>query len=146
MPIYINLEYEDSYASTKSKRFEMVAATLTQAELDAPGVVSALQAASDAIIRKWTLSEENLVAGPVPAETNIDAGMTLRGQLDGRTKKTAIKLPTPVAGVINPDRSIDISDALIVAIFGLFDAAGTPTLKVSDGEQLSAIISGVLDR
>lgn len=146
MSIFLNLTYEDVYASTKTKRFEMVAATLTQAELDMPGIITALQAASDAIIRKAVLSEETLYAGPVPAGINIDAGMTNRLQLDGRSEKTTLKLPTPVAAIINPDRTIDVGSAIMLAVFALFDAGGTPTLKISDGEQASALLSGILDK
>jgi hypothetical protein len=50
----------------------------------------------------------------------------------------------PAAGIINPDGSVDIADADLLALIALFETGGK--LRVSDGNYVTAVLSGALDK
>lgn len=144
--IFLNVVYEDEDFRQTKKRFRMNATTLTQAEIDAPTCITAFENVTKSEIRKWSLKQETESAIAAAVGSNIDAGMTIKAQLAGRTNKTSLKLPDPVAAVIASGGIVDVDGVLMQAVFDLFDTAGTPLLKISDGELLSAFISGTKDK
>jgi hypothetical protein len=50
----------------------------------------------------------------------------------------------PAAAIVNPDGSIDIADEDVLAYVALFETAGH--LRVSEGNYVTALLSGSLDK
>jgi hypothetical protein len=78
----------------------------------------------------------------VSAGANIDAGITLSCELtDGG--KAPLRVPAPITSVVNPDGTVDITNVLVS---DFVDNWISGNFLLSDGETVSALLSGKLDR
>jgi len=141
---FVTMSVEDSFSRVKTKRVELVTTDSTQAEIDAAFVVQTYQAAIDGLITKWAVTGENYVAGPA-GPSNVDTGVTMSCQLAGRAEKAANKWPTPDTAYINIDGTVDLANALVVAVQNLYVAPGG-VARLSDGETITGFVSGKLDK
>jgi len=141
---YVLMTLEDQYGRQSSKRVQLVTDDAAQAEIDAGLVAAAYSAAMGGIVRKWTLQGVYEFAGPA-APGNIDTGVTIRAQLDGRSDKAATKWPMPLSDYLQAGGTVDVDDALVQAIEGLYQSPGNIAL-LSDGEAITEFISGTLDK
>ncbi len=141
---FVSMVFEDQYGRQSTVRRELVSVDPAQCELDALAIAAAYDAATGGIIRKVTVNGEASFAGPAAAG-NIDTGVTMRAQLDGRPEKAATKWPMPLDAYILSGGVVDTANALVVAVQNLFVTPGNIAL-LSDGEAITGFISGVLDK
>lgn len=143
MTIYaMALTYVDAYQRRGTKRYELDTADFTAALARAATLATALGNLMEADILKYTVGQEVPYTDTVVAGANRDEGITLSADL-GAGKTAAIKIPTPVNTVINPDGTVDITDGLITALETEY--LSTEVL-VSDGEVVLDFLSGKLDK
>lgn len=143
MPIYaMALTYVDAYQRRGTKRYELDTVDFAGALARAATLATALGNLMEADILKYTVGQEIPYTDTVVAGANRDEGITLSADL-GAGKTAAIKIPTPVNTVINPDGTVDITDGLITALETEY--LSTEVL-VSDGEVVLDFLSGKLDK
>jgi len=146
MPLYpLGISLVDSYNRPTTRSFLVNAADFASAQAFVPGFVTAYQAVTELQLYETRLTDIAQYAGAPAGGSNIDEGMTLSVQLDTPGKKGSVKVPSPVAAVINPDATIDLTDALMVALEGLY-TSGVTDLTASDGETVTGFIKGTLDK
>lgn len=133
----------DDYGRSLTKGFETDATTLANAKTYVEAGLTALHAISDAGWAKQDYLDAQVTTQAATAGANRDVGATLRVALNNG-KNYAMKIPMPAAGIVNPDGSIDIADADLLAYVALFETAGH--LRVSEGNYVTAILSGSLDK
>lgn len=143
---HVTLTIEDAYARTKQKRVELVSVDAAQMEIDSGVAVTTYQGVMEGIIRKASVVGDMAYAGPVPAGVNIDTGVTCSVQLDGRPEKASLKWPTPLPSLFLGDGTLNTADALVVAVQDMYGTGVGGIARLSDGEAISSIISGKLDK
>jgi len=133
----------DDFGRSLTKGFETDATTLVNAKTYVEAGLTALHAISDAGWQKQDYLDAQTTTQAPGAGANRDTGATLRVTLDNG-KNYALKIPMPAADIINPDASIDIGNADVLAYVALFETAGH--LRVSEGNFVTALLGGSLDK
>ena len=136
------LTYVDAYQRRGTKRYELDTLDFAAALARAGTLSTALANLMEGEILKYTVGQEIDYTDTVDAGANRDEGITISADL-GAGKTAAIKVPTPVNTVLNPDGTIDLTDGLITA-FETEYLSGE--VLVSDGEIVLDFLSGKLDK
>jgi hypothetical protein len=137
------LTLRDAYNRYTSKLFETTATTVVAALADCAALSVDLDAVSLAATVKNRVASEALINSVPQAGANVDAGATLHCRLDNG-KLYALKIPAVNPAIVNPDGSIIIDDALVLAFVAHFQSGGEFT--VSEGNLIVSIEYGELDR
>jgi len=144
---YFSLTLVDAYGRQTSKRIEVEPqALLGDYATLAAAIASDIQAVTDLGLVTMTVTLPMSQAFAVTAGGNVDVGATFSGYVyGGDGKKASWKLPGIKAAKVDPDGSIDITEADVEDVLERFlQASGD--LLLSDGEQISSWISGALDK
>lgn len=145
MPVYnVNVEIVDAQNRKTSKNYETQdLADFAAALVAADTLVDALALITEGDILSYIVSQRIVYTDTVTAGANADEGGTfVLRKADNR--HCAHKIPMPIAAIRQPDGSLDIEDASVIAYFGNFMDAGD--FVMSDGEVVTTVISGKLDR
>lgn len=142
MTWYLDIELVDAYSRRSAKRFEMTAVDHATATADAALILPEFQAVTQLRVLSFSLSERTVYSGTLTTGANRDEGATLKGRKPDGYLAT-LKIPGPVTSIRQPDGTIDMSDAALVAFINRFTTGDK--LLISDGETISIWISGVLD-
>ena len=147
MGIKISVKLVDDFERYTTKRFELKTADPAQAVTDALVVAPLVAAASDCGLVSCTVLIPAAITPTAPtANANLDAGATIQGRLAGASGKFAsLKLPAPLASYLNPDGTVDLTDATLKALLDKWIPA-TDILLISDGEGVTEWLRGTLDR
>lgn len=138
------LTVEDTYGRRKTKGVDLVTLDAAQAEIDGGTVITTYANVMEGFIRKAQIAGVLEFAGAVPAGVNVDTGVTCSCQLAGRPEKAALKWPTPLPAIFLPDGTLNTLEPVVIAVQNLYTAGSIATL--SDGESITAILSGKLDK
>ncbi len=106
-------------------------------------LLTALGNLTEAEILYYNLGREVTYTDTPVAGANVDEGMTALARKTNN-KLVVIKVPAPINAVFNPDGTLDIVDAIVTAYTNHFIATGGFT--ISDGENITALVSGRLDK
>ena len=147
MGIKMSIKLVDDYERYTTKRYELKTADPAQAVTDALVVAPLLAAATDCGLVSCTVLIEAGITPTTPtANANLDAGATIQGRLAGTAGKFAsTKIPAPLAAYIEPDGTIDLTNATLKAFLDKWIPA-TDLLLISDGEGVTEWLKGTLDR
>jgi len=143
MAIACRITMVDDFGRSLSKGVETVDTVIATAITHVTAYLTALHAVSDAGWRKQDYLADGVITQAPGAGANRDTGATIRVTLDNG-RNYAFKIPMPAASIINPDGSVDIGDADVLALIALFETAGY--LRVSDGNYVTAVLGGSLDK
>jgi hypothetical protein len=141
----VTLLYVDAYSRRKTKQVQLVSVDPAQAETDALLVASTYANVTVGGIIKATIRGDIDLAGVAGAGSNIDTGVTVTCQLADRPEKASNKWPMPDPAIINPDGTLDLTNAEVIAVENLYVTPGNIAL-LSDGEAIDGFISGRLDK
>jgi hypothetical protein len=133
----------DDYGRSLTKGVETVETVIATAITDIGAYLTALHAVSDAGWQKQDYLAAGVVSQAPGAGANRDTGATIKVTLDNG-KNYAFRIPMPAASIINVDGSVDVGDADVLALIALFETGGK--LRVSDGNYVTAVLSGSLDK
>jgi hypothetical protein len=133
----------DDYGRQTSKSFESEATTLTDAQTWGAALLADILAFSQLGSLMTTNSDKEVTNNAPESGSNVDTGATIRCRLDNG-KVYAFKMPAPDVALINPDGTIDITNALVTDLIGNFMSAGH--YRVSEGNVVVTILGGELDR
>lgn len=143
MPIFqLALSYVDAYQRRGTKSFELDAIDYPTALTNAGTFVGELANAMMADILKYSVATEVVYTDSVDALANKDEGITISCDLGGG-KTAALKIPTPVKSYIDPDGTVDMTNAIITALESTYIAG---EVLISDGETVLDFLSGKLDK
>jgi hypothetical protein len=133
----------DSLNTQVKKRYEMETDVLATAQTVMVDVIADLEAVTDLGVVSIAYTEkDDTLESAAAANSSVDAGATFRLRLtDGGV--AVHKIPGFPIAKVSSNRNIDVSDADVVAYFNNFFDAGALTL--SDGETISAVLSGTFD-
>jgi len=146
MPDYkAGFSLSDDYARVTVRSFIFTAADITAAIALAAQFATAYQAVTELHLFETRLTDENAIGGSPVSGANVDEGMSISAQLATANKKANIQIPAPVAAIINADGTIDLADALMVTLLGVYTQS-TNFVTASDGETVTAFLKGTLDR
>lgn len=143
MAISCRITMVDDYGRSLTKGVETVETVIATAITDIGAYLTALNAVSDAGWQKQDYLAAGVVTQAPAAGANRDTGATIKVTLDNG-KNYAFKIPMPKAAIIEADGSVDVADADVLALIALFETAGK--LRVSDGNYVTAVLSGSLDK
>lgn len=135
----------DAFARITTRSFILEAADYTAAATLTTQFTSLYQDVTELHLFETRLVEEDAIAGAPIGGSNVDAGMSITAQLATPNKKASIQIPSPVAAVINPDGTIDVTGTEMAALLVAYTQA-TNYITASDGEVVTAFIKGVLDK
>lgn len=135
----------DAYGRVTTRSFIFEAADFANASTLMGTFTTAYQGVTELHLFESRLVEEENIAGAPVGGSNVDEGMTISAQLATPGKKASIQVPSPVAAIINVDATIDLTDALMIALEGQYTKS-TPFVTASDGETVDSFIKGTLDR
>jgi hypothetical protein len=133
----------DDYGRSLSKGVETVDTVIATAITHVSAYLTALNAVSDAGWQKQDYLAAGVITQAPVAGANRDTGATIKVTLDNG-KNYAFRVPMPKTTIINPDGSVDVGNADVLALIALFETAGY--LRVSDGNYVTAVLSGSLDK
>jgi len=135
----------DAYGRRTVKRLEVEEQALLVDYLAvALAVATDLEAVTDLQLIRMDLTLSMEQSFDVTAGANVDVGGTFSGYIDGGDgKKASHKVPSIKAALVDPDGSIPIEGAVSDYLDNFLTAGD---LMLSDGETISAWISGTLDR
>lgn len=143
MAISVRITMVDDYGRTLGKGVETLDTVIATAITHVGAYLTALNAVSDAGWSKQDYLAAGVVTQAPGAGANRDVGATLKVTLDNG-KHYPFRIPMPKAAIINADGSVDVADADVLALIALFETAGY--LRVSDGNFITAVLSGSLDK
>lgn len=143
MAIACRITLVDDYGRSQGKAVETVDTVIATAITHVTAYLAALLAVSDAGWQKQDYLADGVLTQAPTAGANRDTGATIKVTLDNG-KNYPFRIPMPKAAIINPDGSVDVGDADVLALIALFETAGY--LRVSDGNFVTAVLSGSLDK
>jgi hypothetical protein len=143
MAIDVTFSLVDDYARSASKRFEGEATTLVQAAIDAGSLMTDFLAVSGMGTTLVTYRQAEVENNAASTGANLDAGATIHCRLENG-KGYAFKIPAIKSSLLNPDGTVNISDAAITDFVANFQLSGP--YRVSEGNYVVSILSGELDR
>lgn len=138
----ITLSIQDAYARRTVKRFECDVADFATAGGVATSLATDFAALSEAEVLKYSVGQETTWSDSVTAGANLDEGITLSVQKEDGSK-AVIKVPAPINSVINPDGTVDITATAVTDYVDNWISNG---VTISDGEVVTSLLSGKLDR
>jgi len=145
MAIVATVTLKDDHGRLTTKRIETTETLIANAETAMGLWAAAMVLISDLGVVRITYSEsaEDEAYAQVSG-ANLDVGGTFRLELEDGAfaphKIPGVKDSLVTAG----SDAIDIENVSVVAYFDLFKTGGS--LRLSDGEAMSALVSGTLDR
>lgn len=145
MAINVTLRLRDSFGRETTKRVETTATVLANA-VDAisgvGGYLTELNAVTDLqFISAVFSSKDDTGAFAGAANSNADVGATFT-VLTTTGKRASHHIPGFPLSLVGAGGQIDVAGAAVVAYFENFVSG---ILRLSDGEQVSSILSGSLD-
>jgi len=147
MPEYTcYVEMIDAFGRRATKRFQSDPAVLDFATAlsNAADLVADLAALSELRVLAYTVGQRVTYSDTVDTGANKDEGATLVVELIDN-KRHAMKVPGPIQTIRNADGTIDVTDASVLNYVANF-LDGSTLWTVSDGETVSEVLSGTLDK
>lgn len=145
---WMSLTLVDAYGRQTTMRREMQAQLLlADYQFEIADFVSKLEAVSDLGVVRADFVQTGVGSQvEVTAGANVDVGATFSGWIEGIPgKKASTKIPGIKASKVNPDGTVDLTDADVAAFLALYsDDPGD--FFISDGENVDDWIRGALDR
>jgi len=144
MPTFnLVLTYADGQNREGRKSFESeVLADWTAAEAAASALITDFEAICDAEVLRYALSQTYIESDAGGATANKDEGITIQVRKTN-SERDVLKVPAPVAGMLDGQGNLDIANALVTAYVANFEVGGGWTF--SDGENVDEIVGGYLD-
>lgn len=145
MTIYnlsVTMVDDDQRKTTK----EYVSADLADeatALASAAALVDSLQDVTELEIISYRLAQRIVYVGALTAGANVDEGATITVRLEDNYDEV-MKWPGPIQAIRNGDGTIDVNSTEVQAYTVNFLAAADWT--ISDGEQISQVLRGKLDK
>ena len=134
---------KDSFNRLTTRETQIEALDYVAALAAAAAWVGACQNIMLAEILKYKVWQDTAFIGTLGAGANVDAGVTFSfeiGAIPG--KVAATKLPAPILTIFDANGAVDLTDAGVTA----YASEITGDVRISDGEQATALKSGKLDR
>jgi len=132
----------DAYGRALTKRVDISAADYATALTNAASFVDDLQAITEAEVLYYSVATKVVYAGTLTAGANRDEGATFSVRTTDN-EKAVVKVPAPMNAIFQSDGSVDLSNALVTALFANYLGA---LVLVDDGETVISLISGRLDK
>jgi hypothetical protein len=142
MPLYkTTLFLRDAYGRETTRSGIVSAVDPVSADLLVGGWANDVQDVTKLHVYKHQTVIEGQIAGAPEAGANRDEGMTISVLLDGGLKKASINIPGPIDAIRNPDGTIDITSAVMLALEDNYQTS----ILISDGELSDSFIKATLD-
>jgi hypothetical protein len=138
----------DAYGRTTKRLVEVETQALLADYVTVAGTfVDAVGDVTDLGLVRIDLIVEDITAGfAVTDGANVDTGATFSGILyDKGGAKASLKVPGIKPALVSVDGTVDIEGVAVAAYLALYEQDGG-VLLLSDGEQIDAWLSGVLDK
>lgn len=143
MPVFpCSITMVDAYGRAINKRVDISAADYATALTQAASFIDDLQAISEAEVLYYQLSTRVTYVGALTAGANRDEGVTFSVRTTDN-EKANVKVPAPKNAIFQADGSVDLDNALVVALFAHYLGG---LVLVDDGEIVTSLISGRLDK
>jgi hypothetical protein len=136
----------DAFGRTTNRRYEIEEqATLVDYNDAVTAFIARLGAVTTlGVVKADLLIPQTGFASSAAAGANVDVGATFVGWIeDGAGKKASHKVPGIDQTLVDGDGSIDLT-GVVATYLGSF--VGTEPWLLSDGEQISSWIDGILDK
>lgn len=144
MPFFkLSFTLTDAYTRSTSRSFDMEDIDISAALINANLFAAAYQACTKLQLVESRLTDVTPYAGAPEANSNVDTGATFTAQLDTPGKLASTKLPGIIDAAVNPDGTIDLANVAVAAYIAFFVSG---LIKLSDEEDVTAFLKGVLDK
>lgn len=142
MAFEVGLQMVDDYGRTTTRRYSVTDALMADALTSVGGLITNFLAVSDLGTMKHDIALRTVASNAATAGANKDVGGTLHCVLDN-AKMYPLKIPGIKDTMLNPDGSIDLADAAIIAYIANFLTGGK--FRVSEGNYVTEVLYGELD-
>jgi hypothetical protein len=133
---------QDSYGRATTRSFTFNAADFAAAQTAFGTFVTNYAAITGLEVIKYRIGAEVTVADSADAGSNVDTGVTFSMQLADGGKGT-VKVPGPLADYLVAGGAVDLADVAVAAFLAHFTSG---EFLVSDGEVVTSVIKGTLDK
>ncbi len=137
------LSFVDAYTRKTARTYFITATDFVAARVVSDLNLLAVQNLSIGAVVKDSLAEIDQIASAPAAGANVDTGGTFSMALATLGKSGSVSFPMINPSVVNGDGTINLADALVTAWTAQYVAG---SILISDGEVVSAINSGTLDK
>jgi len=139
----VTLVCKDAYQRTCRRSFKFDDLNLAAAQANVALWVPVYQAITELQVVESRLTESVTYAGAPGANSNIDEGATFRAALDTPNKYASVQVPGIIAAARAANGVIDMTNASVIAWVAFYESG---LVTASDGETVSTIESGILDK
>jgi hypothetical protein len=144
MPLFqVGFTLKDAYNRTTRRSFLMDDLNLAAAQVNVALWATAYQDITELQLVESRLTEVITYAGAPQAGSNIDEGATFRAALDTPNKYASVAVPGVISAARGPLGVIDMTNTEIAAWVAFYESG---LITASDGETVSTIESGILDK
>jgi len=145
MPIYATtFQIQDEQGRTTNREILFDVADETALLAAAAAFETDYQAMMQSGIQSYTYRRTVDVSNAAGAGSNIDAGATFAFNSTLPISPT-VKVPDPVAAILDGQGGVDLTDALVIAWFANYNPGDVVT-NISNPTQPTSIKSGTLDK
>lgn len=145
---FISITVMDNGGQETTRQYKLQGATQEDAETDAPLVLAAFLALTDAVLVRWHFFEDRIndaLAYPASGVQNQDQALLDFIITDNPTKHATNSIPAAKPGIFvattGPNADVvDLADAAVVTWAGYFAPASK--LYISDGETADMLFKG----
>ena len=142
MAFEVGIEFVDDYGRTTTRRFSVTDALVADALTSVGGLITDFLDVSDMGTMKHDIAVRTVASNAATAGANKDVGGTIHCVLNN-AKLYPLKIPSIKATMLNPDGSIKLDDAAIIAYVANFLTGGK--FRVSEGNYVVSMSYGELD-
>jgi hypothetical protein len=139
----LSLSLEDAYGRQTKRSFQVSAADFAAAQVAAAAFITDYDAVTELALVESRLSESTAYVDTPTAGANRDEGMTISVSLAVGNKKGSVQVPGPIEAIRNPDGTIDLTAAAMVALEANYTSGA---ITASDGETVDGFIKATLDK
>lgn len=139
----VSITLRDSLGRQAIKQYEGDFADFATAQTAAGALADDLQAVTEAEVLSYSVGQRTVYSGSMTAGSNLDEGATFSVNKSDNYKASH-KVPAPIQAMrqTGNDR-VDTTLAAVIAYFQNFITGG---FTLSDGETVTALLSGKIDR
>lgn len=146
MPFDVKFRFIDEKNGFKDKTYHNTSALLADVLTDITALAALFDAVMLAGLEYVVISQRSAAEANAPeAGSNVDANASVQ-VLGADGYKYDFDLLTPNPALINSDRTLDTTDAAVIALFAAFGAGDSWRINLRHPTSIASVIGGTLDK
>lgn len=146
MAFDVRFDFLDAYNRVTTRTWHNTNALVADVLTDVGVLAGLINAISDGGLSGVTITQKSSAAAfAAVAGSSIDSNASVK-VLAGDGYHYDVNIPMPIAGIINPDSTVDLTAAGVTAFFAEFASGDTWRINLRAPTDIVTLVSGVLDK